>query len=360
MKREDRQTSDPLLAQKLKLDEVSHDRLDYFLANGYRVLGQALYNSAFLRADDGDFYTVLSARLPLSGYSFTKSQRKLLRKNRSLFRFEIGPARKTDAKTWVNDLYGRKFPRKYCDNLDYFLLNERGIKAVDTWEIEIYKDDELIGFSFFDLGHESIYSKVGIYDPDFSEYSLGYYTMLEELAFAQDRNMKYYYPGYVVPGCRDFDYKHRLGDVEVKDWHTAEWQPYSRIKHAPLLLEQMVMALTGIKAELHARGIATIMVWNPNFNYPLWWYNSEDYLYLPVVLGFLDHEGGIKTNNYLVADPLKKTYQLLSCYPLDTSKQLAFFPKGSDSMMLFLPQVFRRLQHWPWKDAADLAAKFRK
>ncbi len=360
MKREGRFNSDPLLAQKLNLERVAPDQLDHYLSEGWRVLGQSLYNSVFLRADDGEFYTVLSARLPLEGFHFTKGQRKLLTRNRSEFQISIQPAKKTEEKDRINRLYGEKFPKKYCESLDYFLLNEKGLRPIETWEIEIYKGNELVGFSFFDRGRQTLYSKVGIYNPAYSAYSLGYYSMLEELAFAQQKGMAWYYPGYVVPGCADFDYKHRLGPLEVKDWHSSEWLPFAGLEQKPLLLDEILAALTHIKNELHSKGVATTLVWNPNFNYPLWWYNSSDYLYLPLVLGFLDHEGGIRTDIYLIADPIKRTYQILNCYPLDTSKQLAFFPKGKASMMLFLPHVLRRSGHWNWDRSGDLAARLRK
>ncbi|NJL75726.1 MAG: GNAT family N-acetyltransferase [Saprospiraceae bacterium] len=83
------------------------------------------------------------------------------------------------------------------------LLDRQERNIYNTFECEIYDQEKLIAVSFFDLGATSISSIMGMYDPDYSDYSLGYYTMLLEIEYGQERGFEYYYPGYVTPGFQD-------------------------------------------------------------------------------------------------------------------------------------------------------------
>ena len=66
------------------------------------------------------------------------------------------------------------------------LSNGRGQLALDTREVKIYDGDKLAAFSFFDKGQRSMYSKQGIYDPAYHQFSLGFFTMLVEIQYALD------------------------------------------------------------------------------------------------------------------------------------------------------------------------------
>jgi len=79
----------------------------------------------------------------------------------------------------------------------------------DSMEVAIYEGDDLVAFSLFDLGMSSATSISGIYHPAYARFSLGYWTMLLEIAYAQEQKKLHYYPGYVVPGIDKFDYKLR-------------------------------------------------------------------------------------------------------------------------------------------------------
>ena len=46
------------------------------------------------------------------------------------------------------------------------------------------------------------------------------------IEWALERGMDYYYPGYVVPGFEEFDYKHRVGELEYLDIRRRAWRPF--------------------------------------------------------------------------------------------------------------------------------------
>ena len=88
---------------------------------------------------------------------------------------------------------------------------------------------------------------MGLYDPDYAQYSLGIYTMLCEIQYGIEQRKKYYYPGYVVPGYKKFDYKLRVGTMEFYDVPSESWKHYDELETANLPAEK----LRGMLSALH-------------------------------------------------------------------------------------------------------------
>ena len=55
-------------------------------------------------------------------------------------------------------------------------------------EINIYHQEQLIGYCIFDVGNNSMASILGIFHPNFSKYSIGIYSMFLELEYAKNNN----------------------------------------------------------------------------------------------------------------------------------------------------------------------------
>ncbi len=202
--------------------------LDNYLAMGWRPAGQSIYSADFIQLAPGELIAVLPTRLPLEGHSFNKRMRKLLRRNRRLFDIKINSDSKiTTAKRRVNDLYRLEHPDKSLEIIEYHLSGPHRQRVFNTWEIEIYYEGKLVAFSFFDIGSQAAYSKAGVYDPNFSRYSLGLHTLLEEVAFCSEQGLTYFYPGYVAPEDATFDYKHKIGELEYWKLSDRSWQPFS-------------------------------------------------------------------------------------------------------------------------------------
>ena len=192
-------------------------RLDDYLTNGWRPSGQAVYSSDYLRTDDDQLHGVLQVRLPLAGFAFKKRHRKLLRRNNARFRVHIGPAGAPDDELRaLNQRYMVLHPEKTRDDLEIHVQNALGLRVLDTYVVRVYDGDRLAAFSYCDLGVTRMYSKAGIYDPDYARDSLGIYTMLLEIDFARQRGITHYHPGYVAPTYPLFHYKLQFGPMEVR------------------------------------------------------------------------------------------------------------------------------------------------
>jgi arginine-tRNA-protein transferase len=157
----------------------------------------------------------------------------------------------------------------------------------DTWQVELRQSGRLIGYSLFDLGHDSMMSLMGIWDPEAAELSLGLATMALEVEWGQQRGMRWHYPGYVVPGQEVFAYKTRLQPLEWLNEQSLRWEPWETFRPDRLAGERLHPRLTQISELLTQRGLPhrPLMVapWRS-----AWVSGAEDrYLSSPLVMELL-------------------------------------------------------------------------
>lgn len=211
---------------------LTPEDLDRYLTNGWRPTGQSLYTADYLRTDDDALYGCLQVRLPLQDFTFKKRHRRLLKKNNPLFRVVIEKASLPDTEMQkVNQAYLKIHPEKSTDNLAFHIIGDGFHPKLDTQVVKVFIKKKLIGFSFFDAGKKCLYSKAGIYDPAFADYSLGIYTMLLEIQWAQQNQFKFYHPGYFAPAYPIFNYKLNFGPVEYRHPESLSWGP---LEHDPV------------------------------------------------------------------------------------------------------------------------------
>ena len=237
------------------------DQLDAFLERGWRPTGQSIYTSDYLRTDDDELHGCLQIRLPLRDFAFKKRHRKLLRRNKKRFTAQYAKAGFPDQELLaVNRRYMAVHPDKTREDLEYNVINEAGQQVLNTHVLRIFEGEQLVAFSYFDLGQRVMYAKAGIYDPQYATASLGLYTMLLEVERALELGFTHYYPGYYSPTFSAFDYKLRLGPMEYRDISTAEWRAHAsdpekqpqdplRINREKLLLAREALQASGVRAE---------------------------------------------------------------------------------------------------------------
>ncbi|PHI21108.1 hypothetical protein CEQ90_03540 [Lewinellaceae bacterium SD302] len=293
------------------LNYLSPVDFDEYLRRGWRTTGQAVYNCNFLRIDSGDMISVLPLRLNLNDYVFSRSLRKLLRRNLSQFRVTYGPARRMDEETYkVNQAYRRIQPDKSLDNLNYHITGNYNRRVLNTWETRIYAGDELVAFSYFDLGQRSVYGKAGIYHPDYASYSLGIFTMALEIEFCLRLRMEFYYPGYVSDEDTLFDYKHRLGKMDFYDVFSQSWLPHG--EH-PVLQRPLAIIhdkLTLVAARLNKSGALLADLYSyPHLDARYSSFGHSEYLDVPLFL--LLKQTAETRYHILVYQPEKDNYAVL-------------------------------------------------
>ncbi len=318
-------------AEKSTPYTLSPESLDWHLSRGWYRMGATIFTTHFLFFQNQP-YSALWIRVDLQGFQFSKSQRKLMRKNAKLFDTAVRP-RRIDAER-------ERLYRKYADAFDGRLsptiadsLEDYDDDVVfDTWEVSIRErvSGVLVAASYFDLGSTSAASILGIFDPKLNSFSLGYYTMLLEMEFCLSRGFRYYYPGYVVPGYHRFDYKLRLGDSEYFDIRSETWQPYRELDpqtEAPVEAQRHALRIFAeVYKQLQPDADLRVKVY-PLFEaglYDIW---NDNYFPYPYLVP-MPKKG--RPQVVVAFDPKDRVYQVLVCRHM-VQTQLMFNAEYLDS-----------------------------
>ncbi len=304
-----------MFAEKHYPEILSPEELDAYLAQGWYRMGQTIFTTHFLCFGER-FYSALWVRLPLRGYRFRKSLRKLIRRNRSKFTVRIRAAIIDREKEQLYQRYKANFPGLLAPSLRESLLDGEEFNIFRTYEIAVYRGDRLVAASFFDLGREGVASILGMYDPDFQRYSLGFFTMLMEIEYALEKGYAYYYPGYVVPGYPRFDYKLRIGEVSFFQFSDASWVPYEQLQGDRIPLPFMEEKLRKAQQYLREHGIETSRFYYPLFEVNLFGFWRTNFFDYPLFL----HCNPYNLPNVhlvIVFDLRTETYHLYRCSPFD-------------------------------------------
>ncbi|MEZ4887737.1 MAG: hypothetical protein R3E32_23585 [Chitinophagales bacterium] len=202
------------------------NQLDEYLAKGWFRMGQMIFTCHFLCLQ-GDVYSPIWMRLSLAQHTFSKRMRKRMRQIETRFRIEVKPAEINETKEQLYQHHRSRFAGFISETLAESLLDFSTKNIYQTHEINVFDGEKLIAVSFFDMGQKSIASILGMFHPDYAQYSLGFYTMMAEVKYGQELGLDYYYPGYVVHNYPKFDYKLRIGEMEYFDFDSQDWLPFA-------------------------------------------------------------------------------------------------------------------------------------
>jgi arginyl-tRNA--protein-N-Asp/Glu arginylyltransferase len=303
-------------AEKHYPEAVVGASLDDYLAKGWYRMGQSIFTTHFLCFGE-QLYSAIWVRLLMENHQFRKGQRKLMRRNAERFHIKYAPLEITPEKEALYQKYKKHFQGFIARSLSDSLLDGEDYNTFNTIESQIYDGDRLIGLSFFDLGKDSVASILGVYDPDYAHHSIGYYTMLLEMDYCHQHNIRYYYPGYVVPGYDRFDYKLRIGDVEYLRLSNNRWEPYRNFTEEEIPLKQMERSLEVVRSALTNFNITARRYYYPLFEANLFGMLQATYLDFPVFLKIDPLYPTPQFSYFLVFDVRDQHYKLLRCSNFD-------------------------------------------
>ncbi len=279
-----------MFTEKHFLDSISGEELDAYLGKGWYRLGQIVFTSHFIFFEE-KLYSPIWIRLPLGQSEFRKSLRKIKHKVESSFRVVVKPAKITASKERLYQKYRHNFNGTIAPTLVNSLQDDHLTNIFDSFNVEVYHGRKLIAFSIFDIGENSIASIKGVYDPAYSNYSLGIYTMLREIEFGQEKGFKFYYPGYIVPGHSRFDYKLRIGkkeEIEFYDLKTHFWINYANFNNSHIPVELLSKKLMHLGRRLSEHDISCQMLFYPAYEAKIFGYESERFLESPLFLNIFN------------------------------------------------------------------------
>ncbi len=207
-------------------EQVSPGGIDTLWADGWRHFGTHFFRYN-IGVHDFDVRIVIPLRIRLREFSFSKSQRRILNRNRDL-RYDIRPIDVTHEAEKLFNRHKKRFKSGVPNSIRDFLGTASDTMPVEAHELAVFDEDALIALSYFDVGNAAVSGIYGMFEPAIEKRSLGIFTLLKEIEFSIDAGKEFYYLGYVYEGASFYDYKKRFRSIEAFDWN-GRWIPFLEI-----------------------------------------------------------------------------------------------------------------------------------
>ena len=90
---------------------------------------------------------------------------------------------------------------------------------LDTLFINLWHEDKLVAVAVTDVLPNALSAIYTFFDPDYEHYSLGSFSLLNQIEACKTLNKDYLYLGYQIDGCQKMNYK-------------TKFKPYQRLIRA--------------------------------------------------------------------------------------------------------------------------------
>mgnify|MGYP000235024530 CR=1 FL=1 len=191
--------------------DSAQDLNDSLSQQGFRRSQNILY-----RPSCAECSACLSARIDISRFTPTKSQKRVIRRNADVSRRATSPWA-TEAQY---DLFRTYLDARHSDGgmaeMDVFefaaMIEETPIRSR---VVEYALTDELIAVGLTDVLADGLSMVYSFFDPDLERHSLGTYLILDHIRIAQEANLPYVDLGYWVPGSQKMSYRSNFAALEI-------------------------------------------------------------------------------------------------------------------------------------------------
>lgn len=186
---------------------------------GFRRSQNVLY-----RPSCADCAACLSARIDVSAFTPSKSQRRVIKRNADIERRATSP--------WATEeqyaLFRRYLDSRHADggmaDMDVFefaaMIEETPIRSRVVEYVDA--DGGLRAAGLTDVLDDGVSMVYSFYDPTMERRSLGTYLILDHIEIARQAGLPYVYLGYWVPGSPKMGYKCKFSGLEL--YHNGTWQ----------------------------------------------------------------------------------------------------------------------------------------
>lgn len=213
------------------IQECTKQQCEALILRGWRRFG-----SMYFRPICSECRLCESLKIDVAGYRFSKSERRVMRKNSHLSTIVRHPTLTRDHLNLFESYHNYKhdtrgWDKPKVDPKNYYASFVQG-HGDFGYEILYFDNDKLIAVDLVDILEEGISSLYCYYDPEYTSQSLGRYTLLEQIALAQRLGHKWVYMGYYVEQCPSLAYKADYQPILTLQGRPEEvdlplWEPLS-------------------------------------------------------------------------------------------------------------------------------------
>jgi len=188
---------------------------------GFRRSQNVLY-----RPSCAECSACLSARINISNFTPSRSQKRTLRRNAHLKRRATSPWASEDQYALFRQYLDGRHADGGMADMDVFefaaMIEETPIRS----RVVEYSDpaqEQLTAVSLTDVLEDGLSMVYSFYTPELAKNSLGTFMILDHIEIAREAGLPYVYLGYWVPGSPKMSYKASFSGLEV--YTGGIWQP---------------------------------------------------------------------------------------------------------------------------------------
>ena len=202
------------------IQHASKELVSALIKRGWRRFGCYFFHPICAKCNE-----CKSLRIDVENFKLSKSQKRVIKKNRNTYMY----IKKPEITKEHLDLYDNyhKYKSKISD-WKYTPINPQHYYENFVYgsydygkEVLYFIDDKLVGVDLIDIIDDGISSIYFYYDPNYSKFSLGIYSLLMQIEIAKRLRLKWIYLGYWVDGCKSFAYKMSFKPMQILDGFPA-------------------------------------------------------------------------------------------------------------------------------------------
>jgi len=217
-----------IIDESIELQPMEPAEFDQYLVQGWRLLGYSVIRHNFA-VNRGRICRTIPLRIRLDApFTFSKSQRQLLRRNAHL-QVQCAPINITPEKETLFRIHTERFQDRHPLSVYSFLHPHSYEMPVTGLEFTVHDGKHLVACSYLHVGEHAVSGTYCFFDPAYNRLSPGAFTMLLEIQLAQQMGKQYYYHGYTYDVPSQFDYKLNFNNLESMDWATGAWGACERV-----------------------------------------------------------------------------------------------------------------------------------
>lgn len=190
---------------------------DYLLSLGWYPMGQTIFTTSHLfKEDDTPPNRVHWLRYPVDSISERNSHKRIRKKNKNFTIELIIPFRHTRELDLLYEKYFNSIDFDGYSSIKKATYHPDENNIYDSRAILVRERKKIISCGIFYEGKHSVASILHFFDPEYKKSSPGKYLILKTLDYCRKKQLKWYYPGYLIQGIPKMDYKLFLGKNEAQ------------------------------------------------------------------------------------------------------------------------------------------------
>ena len=201
---------------------------EFILNQGYRRCGTFYYTQSCNGCN-----LCLSYRLKLSDFKPSRSQRRVLKKNKTIVANFAAPKVSSEKEElYIKYQFAQHFqkpvtglePEPFVREKKLDVMYEQMYNTTNgTIELELFDDGKLMAFGILDTDGRSASAVYSVYDPDLYNKSPGTLFILKAIEFSIEKGFEYLHLGYFIPGHAKMSYKSNFRPAEIIDPKSRKW-----------------------------------------------------------------------------------------------------------------------------------------